>query len=78
MDKGNGIKGQTSIYKTYIYNKRLNYTNPTKNRGLTRVLRKGSQFMSSFVTSNIGIGKKHQVNYYLVNNLKIKIRYTII
>jgi hypothetical protein len=41
-------KRQTTIYKTYIYNKSSSKTNPTKNRGCTQVLRKFYNFASGF------------------------------
>ena len=41
----NCTKGQTTIYKTYIYNKRSSNTNPIKNRALTQVLQKGKRFL---------------------------------
>jgi hypothetical protein len=45
MAKRKSTKGQTTIYKTYIYNSRSSNTNPTKNRGWAQVLRKGKQFL---------------------------------
>ena len=42
---GKSTKEQTTIYKTCIWNKRSSNTNPTKNQGLTQVLRKSGQFL---------------------------------
>jgi hypothetical protein len=45
MAKGKSTKGQTTIYKTYIKNQRSSKTNPTKDQRLTRMIRKGKQFL---------------------------------
>jgi len=45
ISKRKSMKGQTTIYKTYIWNWRSNNTNPTKNWGWTHVLWKGRQFL---------------------------------
>ena len=34
-------KGQTAIYKSYTYNWRSSYANPTKNRGVNSGAREG-------------------------------------